>query len=672
MSLRIPPFIYHMTGLQRSNSISRILAVLLISILQAVAARASSPDTNKVLISNVLRDAPCGIAWVVNDEAAFVMDTGGPYVAGTAAPDDSFHSYRFKHDGASIGFDWGRVGNNVVGRISTDRPATLHLKFSNGWPGWKTTFQEMGGGTASNAERIYSSRTMSKGEQVNWVLKASVLWKTLGTSELELPLSPDSPVRFAAGISALPDLSTVDSTLDQSRKKYSASRPQASGDWGDFVGAIADNMNNSRLYGNDNHLVAHSVSRTWGNDANNSPYFCWDSFFTANLAALDDRTTACDTVRAILSYQFPEGLVPNYGHWFYPPSQDRSQPPVGSLCVWKMHQRYPDDLEFLKEVYPKLVRWHDWWPKFRNAKGDGLLEWGSGTGGFQYAQFETGWDDNLHYQGATMDGATMNCYSIDLSSMWSMDAHYLALLADTLGRNDDAARFRKEETDMNKRINERLWNDRMKMYCSRFWNDEKGFLTRVTLMNFYPLSAGAPDSERAKTVLGVLTDPKKFWGEYLLPTMAYDDPSWHEQEYWRGDVWAPTNYITWVGIKKYASSKQITEFGERNVRLFMHDWLSDGICSENYLSTTGAHHHDPHYTWGALLNLIGLESIVDIDDSGRIVLNGTINATINLNRIPLLGKSYDVKVTPGCTTLILEGEPILVAKGDIVRQRITH
>jgi hypothetical protein len=572
---------------------------------------------------------------------------------------------------------------------------------------------------------------------------------------------------------------------------------------------IAANMNNSRIYSNDNHLLAHSVCRAWADTPNTDPYFCWDSFFTANLAAIDDLQGAQSTVRTMLSYQTPEGLVPNYAKLYNSVSTDRSQPPVASLCVWKMHQRYLNDADFLKEVYPRLVLWHDWWPKYRNAKGDGLLEWGSANADFQDAQFETGWDDNLHYAGAAMRDTTMNCYSIDLCSMWSMDAHYLALLADFLGHPDDAARFRADEKTMNQKINDRLWNDNLNCYCSRFWDDAEffapaldasafapgfnaeyfadenlqksvakhhddkidfnwaesppiagvpsgahwsarwtgsftapktsafrfsvaaddgvrvfvdgkkvidywsvhralektanvnltqgqtvpvvveyfqheygaelhfsvselvpplgGFLTRLTPMNFYPLSAGAPDADRAKRVLAILTDPTKFWGKYLLPTLAYDDPDYPQQEYWRGDIWGPTNYLTWVGIKKYASPPQMAEFADRNVQLFTREWLAKGVCGENYLSTDGTQNHQAHYTWGALLDLIGLESIVDVDDTNQIVLNGAQTRTVTLKNIPILGKIYDVKTGPGSAELIHDGKVVLSAKGTTVR-----
>ena len=591
-------------------------------------------------------------------------------------------------------------------------------------------------------------------------------------------------MRLAASLNGnnLPEFESVDSFLGEAQAAYDTNRPKASSDLGDFVGAIADNMNNSRLYANDNHRLAHSVSRNWSDRPNGSPYFCWDSFFTANLAAINDPIGARNTVRAMLAYQSPEGLVPNFAHWNGGISSDRSQPPVASLCVWKMHQRHPDDREFLAEIYPKLVKWHDWWPQYRNNKHDGLLEWGSSSGDFQAAQYETGWDDNLHYQGVGMRGTTMDAYSIDLSSMWSMDARYLALIASFLGRKEDAVRFGSEHARMNRLINDQLWNNGLNCYCSKFWNDAgfpasvdesafgsgfvgefysdenlqtlaasrpaarlnfdwggrpplvgmpaahwsarwratltppetadyeisataddgvrvfvgdqlviddwsvhaprkktatvrlvqgkavpvsveyfqaeggsqlkvdfliKGappshqgeFLTRLTPMNFYPLAADVPDKDRVQHVLKLLTDPKKFWGRYLLPTLAYDDPDYYQQEYWRGTVWGPPNYIVWQGIKKYASPAQITEFAQRNVNLFMTNWRARRVCGENYLSTDGSQSHDPHYTWGALLCLIGLESIIDVDDAGCFVLNGAQTKSITLENIPLLGQT---------------------------------
>lgn len=424
------------------------------------------------------------------------------------------------------------------------------------------------------------------------------------------------------------------------------------------MGAIADNMNNSRIYSSDNKLFVHSVSRSWAASPNTDPYFCWDSFFNAALSCLDDPKTARDTLRAILGAETADGFVPNYAHVQASEGRnvsiDRSQPPVGALCVWKLQQRWPDK-SFLREVYPKLVRWHEWWPAARDGNHDGLLEWGSTDQGLQGALFETGWDDTLHFDGASMVGSHMNVNAVDLSALWSMDAEYLGLIADAIGEKRDAAIFRAEHKATNQRINDQLWNDELGIYCSRFWDKDGkpgAFLTRLTPMNFYPLICGAPDHDRAQRVLKLMTDPKKFWGQWMLPTLAFDDPMWPAQNYWRGKVWAPVNYLVFQGLKRCAPLELQQEFAKRCVDLFMRNWTAAGVCGENYLSSNGAQSSDAHYTWGALLCLIGLESIVDIGSDGKIEAPARLG-NIYLRNIPLSGKLYNVAVQNGRATLSL-------------------
>lgn len=621
-------------------------------------------QSKSIRIGNFLVTAPGGIAFIVQDAAAFVVDTGAPYSADTAAPDDSFHQVKFTTQGAKVAFEWGRTGDAVVARLTSDKPVTLPLHLSAGWPGFVTRYTPAPNGVMGEAS--------VQGHPVTWQLVTLPRPVQTSVTDVTVAVAPGAPLRFVAGLGQLPTFGQVNSLLTRAQSQYQARRPAAAGDGGDFVGAIADNMNNSRIYSSDNHRLAHSVSRGWANgNPNNAPYFCWDSFFTADLACLDDPQTARETVRAILSCQTSEGLVPNFGHWQFGStraSDDRSQPPVGALCVWKMQQRWPDRA-FLAEVYPKLVRWHRWWPTARDGNRDGLLEWGSATGDFQNAQYETGWDDNRHFAGAHMVGHTMNADAVDLNALWSMDAEYLAYIADALGRKADAQTFRAEHAAINQRINDRLWNDELGVYCSRLW-DEDGkpgaFLTRLTPMNFYPLIAGVPDQARAKRVLSVLTDPHKFWGTWLLPTLAYDDPDYHEQEYWRGDIWGPVNYLVFQGLERYASPTQRTDFARKSVTLFMGEWTRKGVCGENYLSTDGTQNRDPHYTWGALLPLIGVENICDVGPNGALRLNGSQTQTLYLTHIPYGGRLYDLQTRPGQAELRLNGKVILKAIGRIV------
>lgn len=627
-----------------------------------------------VLIGNFLTTAPSGIAFVVDDKAAFAIDTGAPYQAGIAAPDDSYHRIEYPIKDAKVVFEWGRKGNAAVAQFSVDKPVDIPIHLVQSWPDMPAKYQATSQGASG----------VSMG--VDWQLAATPAPIRATDSEIVLQATPERPARFIAGIGPLPSIGAVVEAggeraggvsawlqlmLEGKPLAYLNRKPKAEGsDWGDFLGAIADNLNNSRIYSSDNHMLAHSVSRRWAPDPNSAPYFCWDSFFNGNLASIDDPGTARNTVRAILSCQTPEGLVPNFGHWSFGggrASNDRSQPPVGAMCVWKMHERWPD-VAFLKEVYPKLLKWHRWWPTARDGNKNGLLEWGSSTGQLQGAKWETGWDDTVHFEGAQMVGSNMNADAIDLNSMWAMDAEYLAAIATAIGLKDDASALAKEHRETCDRINKELWSPALGMYCSKLWSGD--FLTRLTPMNFYPLVAGVPDADRAKKIFAVLTDPKKFWGEWLLPTVAYDDPVWPDQDYWKGKVWAPVNYLVFQGLLRYGTPEMLNYYADRSRELFMRNWTAKGVCGENYLSKDGTQSSDPHYTWGALLCLVELENVCHLNLDGTISLNGTMAVSGRLRNVPIRGKRYDVVVRPGAAELVLQGKIVLSAHGEILRSKL--
>ena len=115
---------------------------------------------------------------------------------------------------------------------------------------------------------------------------------------------PEKPTYLVAGFGELPSFDGIDNRLADAEKEHEKRRLNAKGPSGDVLGAIADNLNNSRIYSSDNKMVAISVSRTFGAQSPNAcPYFCWDSFFSGLLASLDDPEMGHQTVRAILSYQ---------------------------------------------------------------------------------------------------------------------------------------------------------------------------------------------------------------------------------------------------------------------------------------------------------------------------------------------------------------------------------
>ena len=788
-----------------------------LAICAILSARLVDAFTDQdVKVGNYFVSAPQGIAIIVDDAAAFVMDPvcdeenmksryseSDPALTppGVSSPDFTFSRVTCHHDGASIRFTWGRSGNaGVVGMLETDRKVSLTLRLpGRTWPHFHTAYTATSDGlTGYGVEAV--------GKFVPFAFRSNpapafIRANTTFHAEIVFNLDPRVPTHFVAGVGSLPALDSVAPTLAAAEKRYASLRISAEGDWGDFLGAIADNLNNARLYSSDNKRVAHAIGRGWwmGKDPDLSPYFVWDYFFDGLLSSLEDPANGRNTVRAVLSFQTPDGRVPSFSHWG---GEDdtyntlhRSMPPIGSLAVWRMHEHHPD-AAFLSEVYPRLVRWHEWWMKARDGNHNGLLEWGSEQHYWQGAQFETGWDDNVAFENTMLVGNTMNADAVDLSSLWSIDAEFLARIAKALGKVDDALRFESERDRMNKRINHRLWNDEMGIYCSRFWEvpsvpgatidpqsvfksgfelhfysdpsllnevaqvheqklafdwgesspaenvpalswsarvsaeftaPESGtyrvavggdeyvrisiggkpvtnlmvdnreqrvtdwraesgktypidieyhrkpggkselhlnvyqlepgkpgsdWITRLTPMNFYPLSAGAADRVRAERTLSWMYREDKFWLPWILPTVTKDDPVWHEQVYWHGHIWAPANYIVWLGMQKYADGEHKAEFARRSVSLFMRNWNERRVNCENYNSTDGTCGDEPHYSWGALLNLIGLEELASSGPDFQPVTtkHASLKEHIILHNVPFGGQLFTVEARDGIVT----------------------
>jgi hypothetical protein len=164
---------------------------------------------------------------------------------------------------------------------------------------------------------------------------------------------------------------------------------------------------------------------------------------------------------------------------------------------------------------------------------------------------------------------------------------------------------------------------------------------------------GAPDKDRGERMLQYFYQPEKFWGERMIPTVPYDDPEWSKQHYWKGHVWAPCNWLVWQGFKRYADAKHRAEFARRSVRLFMHHWNEGRQCYENYRSDTVKGGDHPNYTWGALLNLIAIEALCEVDENFNPVpfKDSGITEDLTLRNIPYGGKLYRIAARGGKVTV---------------------
>ena len=374
--------------------------------------------------------------------------------------------------------------------------------------------------------------------------------------------------------------------------------------------------------------VITPVSRIWNIDwGANRDYggfvlFCWDTYFASMMFSIDNKELAYANAIEITASLTESGFVPNFYASNDYKSRDRSQPCVGSLAVWNIYKRYGEKW-FLEMVYDNLLTWNRWWDSHRNI--DGLLCWGSdpfekvtyrwfesdGVGERFGGSLESGLDNSHMYDDIKFDKGKHMLLLNDagLSGLYVMDCDLLADIAAELGQTDDEKELRTR-ADKYRRNLAKLWDDKRGFYYNRH-TDTGELNPRISPTNFYPMLAKAPTQEQAERMIAEhFRNPEEFWGEWMIPATPRNDPAFHDNTYWRGRIWAPMNFLVYMGLRNYDLPEARKELSEKSQNLLLKSWNADRYVFENYNSVTGqgddVPNSDKFYHWGSLLGFITL------------------------------------------------------------------
>ena len=106
-----------------------------------------------------------------------------------------------------------------------------------------------------------------------------------------------------------------------------------------------------------------------------------------------------------------------------------------------------------------------------------------------------------------------------------------------------------------------------------------------------------------------------------MPSIARNDPAFHDQNYWRGRVWAPLNFLVYLALINTDLDDVRKDLAEKSTKIFMKEWTEHRHVHENYNSMTGegcdVGNSDKFYHWGALLCVIALAEAGFIPDFGK-------------------------------------------------------
>jgi putative isomerase len=414
----------------------------------------------------------------------------------------------------------------------------------------------------------------------------------------------------------------IESIIARRRAEHERSRERF-GELAEAYDAMQSCMAWDTIYEPKKDRMVTPVSRLWNRNWGGYVLFCWDTYFGAMIASPDCKELAYSNAIEVTREKTDRGFVPNFAGDAEFKSEDRSQPPVGTLAVREIYRKYRERW-LVDEVFDDLLVWNRWWNDRRRI-ADGLLAWGSdpfesrfksmsqisGVGDTAGGALESGLDNSPMYDDVPFDHDKhcMMLADVGLTSMYVADCTMLAELADVAERADAASELR-DRADAYSRGLAGLWDEEVGIFLNRRTDTGERSL-RLSPTNFYALLTDVPTPEQARRMIDEhFFNEEEFAGEWILPSIARNDPAYPEQRYWRGKIWAPMNFLVYLGLRRHGLADASRVLADKSKELLLREWRENGHVHENYTATTGwgcdRRDSDRFYHWGGLMALIGL------------------------------------------------------------------
>jgi putative isomerase len=284
----------------------------------------------------------------------------------------------------------------------------------------------------------------------------------------------------------------------------------------------------------------------------------WDSAMHTLAYRHVDPDLARNQIRAMLAYQLADGMLPDaiYDDGViatidHPITAEVTKPPILAWAALKLHEIDPDP-DFLEEIYVPLVRWNAWWFAMNDDDVDGLAQYNH--------PYSSGLDDNpLWDQGMPVESPDLNTYlCVQMGS--------LATIAEILGIDFEARMWRKRASAIVGRMIHDMWDEDWGLFHALHQEQP---VHVVTPFNLYPLWTGQLPNEIRERLLQHLTNPEEFWGEYALPSVAYNDEKFDPKTMWRGPVWVNINYFFIEALRQIGEIELAKQLRDKTLNLIM-------------------------------------------------------------------------------------------------------
>ncbi|MBI4975937.1 MAG: hypothetical protein HZC28_00550 [Spirochaetes bacterium] len=248
-------------------------------------------------------------------------------------------------------------------------------------------------------------------------------------------------------------------------------------------------------------------------------------------------------------------------------------------CALEIAVKLGKDEKTFDSIYRCASKYDDWFVKFRNRSGSGLVE--------MYCEWDTGHDNSPR----VMDGGIphgcpdkeaknmpdlpiMPVLSVDLSAMLYGNRMALADLAARLGKGADEMRWNEKASELKSRMKEKLYDAADDFYYDRDTNGLRKYRSEHITRLF--MNRVLDQSEFDSIYNRYFTVDSEFWTAFPFPAMSVSDPHFVKEcpkNCWGANTQALTVLRTLFWMEHYGKKKELHEV--------MYRWLKAFISHDN-------------------------------------------------------------------------------------------
>jgi len=330
-------------------------------------------------------------------------------------------------------------------------------------------------------------------------------------------------------------------------------------------------------------------------------FWAWDSWKHAVALAIFDPRLAKNQIRAMYDYQNSDGMIADC---IYADSTENNwlntKPPLSGWAIWEVYKK-TGDKEFLVEMLPKLVKYHNWWYSKRDFNHNLLCGYGSSDQSLVAAKWESGMDNAIRFDSSSMikiddNNWAFNQESVDLNSYLYSEKRYIAKMFEATGDKNRGHKWRKEAEKIRKLINEKMFDPETNFYYDI--NAETGDFVKVMgAEGWAPLFNKVATYDIARKVINVMLKSDKFGSYIPFPVVSVSEKEF-STGYWRGPVWLDQTYFAIMSLYNYGYEEEARKY---TLQVFdrLEGLKSNAPVRENYWPVDGKGMRVNHFSWSA-------------------------------------------------------------------------